>query len=109
MPRSMAQAAPHTIGLNDLSRAADSLRDETVLALTRVAHSGRYLNGPESDAFEEDFAAYVGVGYCVGVANGTDALELALLGVGCLPGSEVVTAANAGLRAQRARQECAAR
>ena len=46
--------------------------------------------GPEHDAFEDELAAFLGVGHCLGVASGTDALELALLGVGCEAGDEVV-------------------
>jgi dTDP-4-amino-4,6-dideoxygalactose transaminase len=60
-----------------------------------VVRSGWYLRGPETLAFERELAAFVGGGGCVGVANGTDALELALRGVGVAEG-EVITAANAG-------------
>jgi dTDP-4-amino-4,6-dideoxygalactose transaminase len=58
---------------------------------------GRYLFGPQVGAFEQEFAVYCGVPHCVSVANGTDALELALRALGCGPGSEVVTVANAGM------------
>ena len=46
--------------------------------LTTVLESGWYILGAEVSAFEESFAAYCGVAHCVGVGNGTDALELAL-------------------------------
>jgi dTDP-4-amino-4,6-dideoxygalactose transaminase len=59
-------------------------------ALDRVARSGRYILGPEVDAFEEEFARYLGVRHCVGVANGTDALTIALRAAGVGPGDEVV-------------------
>jgi dTDP-3-amino-3,4,6-trideoxy-alpha-D-glucose transaminase len=59
-------------------------------ALERVARGGRYILGPEVEAFEEEFAAYVGVRHCVGVANGTDALTIALKAAGDGPGDEVV-------------------
>ena len=58
--------------------------------------SGRYVHGPEHAAFEKELAAFLGVAHCAGVASGTDALELALAALGCTPGDEVITAANAG-------------
>jgi dTDP-3-amino-3,4,6-trideoxy-alpha-D-glucose transaminase len=58
--------------------------------LVRVARSGRYILGPEVAAFEREFAAYLGVKHCVGVANGTDALTIALRALGVRPGDEVV-------------------
>jgi dTDP-4-amino-4,6-dideoxygalactose transaminase len=59
-------------------------------AIERVARSGRYILGPEVEAFEEEFASYLGVRHCVGVANGTDALTIALKAVGVGAGDEVV-------------------
>jgi hypothetical protein len=64
--------------------------DRLTEALDRVARSGRYILGPEVEAFEEEFARYLGVRHCVGVANGTDALTIALKAVGVGPGDEVV-------------------
>src|SRR5688500_16651027 len=58
--------------------------------LEAVARSGRYILGPEVKAFEAEFAAYCGVEHCVGVANGTDALTIALRALGVKPGDEVV-------------------
>jgi len=63
-------------------------------AIQRVLHSGKYILGPENEAFAREFAAYLGVGEVVGVANGTDALELALRAAGIGPGDKVVTVAN---------------
>jgi dTDP-4-amino-4,6-dideoxygalactose transaminase len=58
--------------------------------LAEVARSGRYILGPEVEAFEESFARYLGVRHCVGVANGTDALTIALRAIGVRPGDDVV-------------------
>ena len=56
--------------------------------------SGHFILGEEVDRFESAFARFVGVSHCVGVANGTDALELALRGVGVGPGDGVVTVSH---------------
>src|SRR5688500_13763548 len=58
--------------------------------LADVAASGRWILGPEVEAFEREFADYLGVRHCVGVANGTDALTIALRALGVGPGDEVV-------------------
>lgn len=63
-------------------------------AIDRVLSSGHYILGPECDAFEAAFAEYLGGGYVVGVANGTEALELALRAAGVRPGDLVATVAN---------------
>jgi dTDP-3-amino-3,4,6-trideoxy-alpha-D-glucose transaminase len=64
--------------------------DALVERLAAVARSGRYILGPEVAAFESEFAAYCEATYCVGVANGTDALTIALRALGVEPGDEVV-------------------
>ncbi|MFL5925914.1 MAG: DegT/DnrJ/EryC1/StrS family aminotransferase [Gaiellaceae bacterium] len=100
MTTSSATGAP--VALNDLRRSAALQHDELVAALSRVTASGRYIQGPETAAFELELASYLGVSHCVGVGNGTDALELALLGVGSSPGDDAVMAANAGMYAATA-------
>jgi aminotransferase EvaB len=88
-------APKNTVPFNDLSRAASS-GDALLGAVVRVVRSGRYLMGRETAKFESDLADYLGTRHAVCVANGTDALELALVALGCTPGQEIVTAANAG-------------
>ena len=68
--------------------------EEVRAAIARVLDSGRYILGPEVAAFEREFAAWLGSGFCLGVANGTDAIELALRAVGIRPGDGVVLPAN---------------
>src|SRR5436190_15741492 len=58
--------------------------------MAEVVRDGRYILGPEVEAFEREFADYLGVKHCVGVANGTDALTIALRALGVGPGDEVV-------------------
>jgi dTDP-3-amino-3,4,6-trideoxy-alpha-D-glucose transaminase len=78
----------------DLSRGLRAVRREVDSAMARVADSGRFLLGDELRAFEAEFASAAGAEHCVGVASGTDAVELALRAVGVQPGDEVITQAN---------------
>jgi dTDP-4-amino-4,6-dideoxygalactose transaminase len=55
-----------------------SHRAEIEEAIRQVLQNGRYILGPELEALEREFAEYIGAGHAIGVANGTDALELAL-------------------------------
>jgi dTDP-3-amino-3,4,6-trideoxy-alpha-D-glucose transaminase len=59
-------------------------------AIARVIATRRFILGPEVEAFEREFADYLGVKHCIGVANGTDALTIALRALGVAPGDEVV-------------------
>jgi aminotransferase EvaB len=81
---------------NDLGRTPPALAAEVAEAVGRVLRRGWYVLGPEVEAFEAELSQAWGLAGAVGVANGTDALELALRAVGCGPGDEVVVAANAG-------------
>src|SRR6267142_451165 len=75
----------------DLSIQFQSLRDEIMQVIEEVLASGQLFLGPHTRAFEEEFAAYCGTRYAVGLANGTDALHLALRAAGIGPGDEVIT------------------
>lgn len=90
------------VPFNDLSRDQNSSEAELRAALDRVLLSGNYVLGQEVEAFEREFAEYCGTKFCVGVANGTDALELGLRAVEVEPGQEVITVANAGMYATTA-------
>lgn len=78
------------------SASAANANLDLLTPLKRVLDSAWYVLGREVTAFEQEFADYVGVAHCVSVANGTDALELALRAAGVKPGDLVVTVANAG-------------
>lgn len=69
-------------------------RQEIDAAIRRVLDSGWYILGQEVSAFESEFSAWCGATHGVGVANGTDAIELALRACGVGPGDEVITVAN---------------
>src|ERR1700726_1271990 len=79
-----------SIPLFDTSTPLAPLRDELVARTTAVIDGGRYILGPEVQAFEREFAEYLGVRHVVGVANGTDAITIALRALGVRPGDEVV-------------------
>jgi len=82
------------IPFNDLRPLHRLLGDEIASATQRVLASAWYILGPEVEMFESAFAAYHGVAFAVGVASGTDAIELALRAAGIGPGDEVITVAH---------------
>ena len=88
--------SPQMKAINDLLRHNAAIAPLISQAIARVSARGWYILGPEVQAFEEAFAIYGGVAGCSAVANGTDALELALRALGVTAGDEVVTVANAG-------------
>lgn len=85
------------IPFNSLSRHIDGVQAQLVKVAASVIESGHFILGPYVSGFERDFASYCGVAHCIGVGNGTDALELSLKAVGVLPGSRVVVVANAAM------------
>ena len=82
---------------SDLKRHTDAMRAELESAIGRVLARGWYILGPEVEAFERQFARFCQVRASVSVANGTDALELALRALGVGARDQVATVANAGL------------
>ena len=78
----------------DLRAAYRELETEIDAATKRVVQSGWYVLGREVEAFEAEFASYVGTRHCVGVASGTNAITLALLAAGIAAGDEVLVAAH---------------
>lgn len=91
----MTQTTPvqTKVPLLDLKEQYAGLREELLEAARRVMDSGVVITGPENKAFEAEFAAAMGAKHCVGVSNGTDAIELALKACGVGPGDEVVVPA----------------
>jgi len=83
-----------TIPFLDLAAAYQELKTDIDAAVARVLASGWYILGPEVEAFEAEWAAYCGVPHAVGVANGLDALTLALRALGVGPGDEVIVPSN---------------
>jgi dTDP-3-amino-3,4,6-trideoxy-alpha-D-glucose transaminase len=78
------------VALFDTSTPLIPLREELRAAVARVLDSERYILGPEVAAFEREFAAYCGCEHAIGVANGTEAITIALRAMGVGPGDEVI-------------------
>lgn len=83
-----------TVPFLDLKADLEPLRRELDAAQARVLDRGNLILGPEVEAFEAEFAAYVGANYCVGVGNGFDALRLSLLGADLNAGDDVIVPSN---------------
>ena len=95
--RTAVSAVSYSVPFNDLRRQTEAMRAALERAVLGVMDSGKYVLGPNVSAFQDEFARYCGARHCVGVANGTDALELALRAFAPAPGGEVITVANAGM------------
>lgn len=81
------------IPIVDLSSEMQAHWDEFTAAAQNVLRSGRFILGPEVQAFEQEIAAYVGVKHAVACNSGTDALVIGLRALGVGPGDEVITTA----------------
>jgi dTDP-4-amino-4,6-dideoxygalactose transaminase len=92
----------------DLKAPHLELKEELDAAVRRVLDSGWYILGEEVAAFEADFAEYCGAAHCVGVANGLDALRLALDALGVGPGDEVIVPSNTYIATWLAVSQCGA-
>lgn len=75
----------------DLAAQQDRLRAEIEAGIARVLAHGKYILGPEVNELEERLADYSGAAHCISCANGTDALQIALMALGVGPGDEVIT------------------
>ncbi|MBS1582757.1 MAG: DegT/DnrJ/EryC1/StrS family aminotransferase [Bacteroidetes bacterium] len=80
------------IQMVDLAGQYARIKPEVDAALAEVMRHTGFINGPEVKAFEQELAAYLGVKHVIGCANGTDALQIAMMALGLKPGDEVITA-----------------
>ncbi len=87
----MTRAGAATVPVFDVTRQYRQLKTQIDRALAGVCAGGAFILGPNVAAFEAEFARYHGVSHAVGVASGTDALELALRAAGVGTGDEVIT------------------
>lgn len=96
------------ISFLDVGAAYRELSEEIDLAIKRVLDSGWYILGPEVEAFEAEFAEYCDSKYAVGVANGLDALHIALRAMGVGFGDEVIVPSNTYIATWLAVTHCGA-
>lgn len=75
----------------DLSSQQTRIKKEIDGAIAKVLAHGKYINGPEVDELETALCSYTGARYCISCANGTDALQIALMALGVGLGDEVIT------------------
>ena len=92
----------------DLGAAYRELQTEIDAAVARSMASGHYIGGPEVEAFEAEFATYCGANCTIGVANGLDALHLALRAMDVQPGDEVIVPSNTYIATWLAVSQCGA-
>ena len=92
----------------DLKAGYFEMKAEIDSAVQLVLASGHYILGPEVEAFESEYAAYCGTAHCVSVANGLDALHLALRGMGVGPGDQVIVPSNTYIATWLAVSHCGA-
>jgi dTDP-4-amino-4,6-dideoxygalactose transaminase len=78
----------------DLHAQYLSIKQEVDAAIAEVIRETAFIRGPHVDKFEQEFASAVGVKHCVSCANGTDAIYIAMKGLGIKPGDEVITTAH---------------
>lgn len=80
------------IRMVDLVSQYEKIQAEVDSKILEVVRSSAYINGPEVKSFEKELAEYLNVGFVKGCANGTDALQVAMMALGLQPGDEVITA-----------------
>ena len=76
----------------DLKGQYEKIKEEVNASILNVLDSTAYINGPEVKGFQSELEAYLGVKHVIPCANGTDALQIAMMGLGLKPGDEVITA-----------------
>jgi len=90
----------------DLGAQYQSIKPEIDAAISNVIKESAFIGGKYVKEFEQQFADYVGANYCIGVANGTDALEIAIEAAQLPPGSEIIVPGNSFIASAEAVTRC---
>jgi len=80
------------IQMVDLNGQYEVIKEEVNASISKVLETAAFINGPEVHAFQKELENYLGVKHVIPCANGTDALQIAMMGLGLKPGDEVITA-----------------
>ncbi len=80
------------IQMVDLGGQYQGIKEQVNATISAIMESAAFINGPEVHAFQKDLETYLGVKHVIPCANGTDALQIAMMGLGLQPGDEVITA-----------------
>jgi UDP-2-acetamido-2-deoxy-ribo-hexuluronate aminotransferase len=80
------------IQMVDLSGQYQEIKDQVNTSITQILETSAFINGPEVHEFQKELETYLGVKHVIPCANGTDALQIAMMGLGLKPGDEVITA-----------------
>src|SRR5690606_16749826 len=86
----------------DLQSQYHSIQAEVDAAIARTIDQSSFIGGPDLSAFEQEFAAFQQAGHCIGVGNGTDAIEIALEALELPAGSEILVPANSFIASSEA-------
>ena len=76
----------------DLNGQYQEIKDQVNSSISQILETAAFINGPEVHAFQKELEEYLGVKHVIPCANGTDALQIAMMGLGLEPGDEVITA-----------------
>ncbi|MGB5497853.1 MAG: DegT/DnrJ/EryC1/StrS family aminotransferase, partial [Maribacter sp.] len=80
------------IQMVDLNGQYQSIKEQVNSSISNILETSAFINGPEVHAFQKEMEEYLGVKHVIPCANGTDALQIAMMGLGLQPGDEVITA-----------------
>ena len=83
-----------TVSFLDLKKQTKGIEKKIILSIKRNIQNSSFINGKDKLKFEKSFSNYLGIKYCLGVANGTDALEIAIKSLNLKKNSEVIVPAN---------------
>jgi len=80
------------IQMVDLNGQYQSIKEQVNTSISNILETSAFINGPEVKSFQKELEAYLEVKHVIPCANGTDALQIAMMGLGLKPGDEVITA-----------------